>query len=103
MFFYIDDIVAIYRKENIPKLQFFKEKLMKKHEIKNLGELTWFLGIKIFCDRPQWKLWLCQDSYINKIASAFHLKNYQPVHMPMSMEDLLPNLEQAFKQQVYIY
>ena len=30
---YIDDIVAICRRENIPKFQLFKEELIKKYQI----------------------------------------------------------------------
>ena len=103
MFFYVDNIVVICHKENLPKLQLFKEELMKKYKIKNLRELTWFLEIRILHNQPHQKLWLCQDFYINKITSAFHLKDYRPVYTPMSTKDLLPNPEQAFEQQVYLY
>lgn len=103
VFFYVDDIVAACRTEDLPKLQLFKEQLTMKYEIKNLGELTWFLGIRVLRDRPQRKLWLCQDSYIDKIASTFHLKDFRPVHTPMSTEDLMSNPEQASEQQVYVY
>jgi hypothetical protein len=47
---YVDDIVAICRKENVLKLQLFKEELMKKYQT----------------TRPEQKLWLNQNC-INKI------------------------------------
>jgi hypothetical protein len=43
------------------------------YEFKDLGDLKWFLGVRIIRDRPSRKLWLCQDAYISKIASRFHL------------------------------
>ena len=45
VFFYVNNITAAYRKKNLSKFQIFKEHLTKKYEIKDLGDLTWFLGI----------------------------------------------------------
>ena len=45
VFFYVDDIIAAYRKRDLPKFQIFKEQLINKYEIKDLGDFTWFLGI----------------------------------------------------------
>ena len=35
-------------------------------EIHDCGELTWFLGIRVVRNRSQRKLWLCQDSYVDR-------------------------------------
>ena len=43
--FYVDDIVAICRRENVPKLQFFKEELMKQFEIARPQRKPWLLCI----------------------------------------------------------
>jgi len=40
VFFYINNITAACRKKDLPKLQSFKEHLMRKYEIKDLGDLT---------------------------------------------------------------
>ena len=40
MFFYVNNIIAAYRIEDLLKLYLFKEELIKKYKIKNLGELT---------------------------------------------------------------
>ena len=40
IFFYIDDIYTIYTKKNQLKLLGFKNALIKKYEIKDLGKLT---------------------------------------------------------------
>jgi len=45
VFFYINDIIAAYRKKDLLKLKTFKEYLIKRYKIKDLGDLTWFLGI----------------------------------------------------------
>ena len=45
VFFYVDDIVLLCRPADLPKLNEFKEALMNRYEMKDLGELTWFLGV----------------------------------------------------------
>jgi len=40
VFFYVNDIIAIFRKKDLLKLQTFKEHLIRKYEIKDLGNLT---------------------------------------------------------------
>ena len=39
MFFYVDDIYAIYTRENQLKLLGFKDAIIKKYKMKDLGEL----------------------------------------------------------------
>jgi hypothetical protein len=73
-FFYVDDIMTICIKENVNRMRFFENSLMKRFEMKILSELKWFLEIKITRDRANRKIWLCQNSYINKIVTKFHLK-----------------------------
>jgi hypothetical protein len=69
----------------------------------DLGELKWFLGIRIIRDRVQRKIWLCQDLYINKIAHTFHLTDGKALATLMAMDELLPYTEQASLQEIYRY
>jgi hypothetical protein len=71
--------------------------------MRDLGELSWFLGIRVIRDRVQKKLWLCQDSYIRKIATTFHLTDRKPPATPLATEELTPNTEQATTQEIYLY
>jgi hypothetical protein len=103
VFFYVDDIVLLCSPEKLPQLHKLREALMKKYEMRDLGELTWFLGIRIIRDRQQKKLWLCQDSYIKKIANTFHLQDSKPPVTPMVTEELVPNHEKATPQEIYLY
>ena len=83
VFFYVDDIVGLCRTTDLPKLHQFKQALMEQYELKDLGELNWFLGIRIIRDRSQRKLSLCQDSYVDRIIKKFHLKYAKPAHIPI--------------------
>ena len=91
IFFYIDDIVILCHSKDILQLQTFQETIMDQYEMQDLGELTWFLGIRVIWDRIHQKLWLCQDSYIKKITKVFHLKDLKPLKTPMKSKELYPS------------
>lgn len=73
LFFYVDDVVLLSTKQNSDKRRAFEAALLRRFEMKSLGELKWFLGIRILRDRDERRIWLCQDSYICKIAAKFNL------------------------------
>ncbi len=74
IFFDVDDIITICLKENLNRMQFFEKLLMKKFEMRILKELKWFLKIRITRNRVNRKIWLCQNSYISKMMTKFHLE-----------------------------
>jgi hypothetical protein len=91
-FFYVDDIVFAFRKQDTESTTQAISSLKKKFMMKELGELKWFLGMHIFRDRPKRSLWLSQCSYIEKMANEF-IQDLDPSrcpHNPMTEEELLP-------------
>ena len=70
IFFYVDDIVIMYRDLDHDRADDFRQKLTGKFKMRDLGELRWFLGIRITRDREQRKIWLSQDSYVESIATV---------------------------------
>jgi hypothetical protein len=68
-----------------------------------MGKLSWFLDIRVIRDRPQRKIWLCQNSYIRKITKAFYLEDRRPVFTPITTEALLSNDGETTLQEVYTY
>ena len=74
IFFYVDDIVILYHPSNISAYHEFREKLLDAYKMREMGELKWFLGIRIVRDRALRKIWLCQDSYITKICNKYRNK-----------------------------
>ena len=54
-------------------LEAFIDKLKMKYEMKDIGEIAWFLNVRLIRDRAAGKIWLCQDSYIDKIAAEFKI------------------------------
>ena len=61
---YVDDMLIIGHDSN--KIDRLKRELSKSFAMKDLGFTKQILGMKIFCDRKNRKLWLSQESYIEK-------------------------------------
>ncbi len=74
LFFYVNDIIVICMKENANRIRFFEKFLMKRFEMRILEKLKWFLKIRIIRNRANRKIWLCQNSYISKMMTKFHLE-----------------------------
>lgn len=103
VFFYVDDICILSHPNHKAEAMEFRTKLMEAYEFREIGELQWFLGIRIIRDRTQKTLWLCQDSYIDKITTTYGVSSIRSVRTPMVNDSLLPFNGQADKQQIHLY
>ena len=50
--------------------------------MKDLGTTKQILGMKISCDRKNEKLWLSQESYIEKVLERFNMSKAKAVYLP---------------------
>jgi hypothetical protein len=80
----------------------FRGNLMKQFKLREIGQLKWFLGIRVMRDRVHHKLWLCQDSYITKVAKTFNLE-YRKARAPMATDILKPYEGQALPYDTHRY
>jgi ribonuclease HI len=107
LFFYVDDIIFLYRAENTAKVEDFTMKLKARYELTTMARADWFLGIRIIRDRPKRRLYLCQDSYIDKLAHRFHIDiakfDKRTLQTPLSVESLQPYEGQASPSQIQGY
>ena len=88
IFFYVDDVIALYHRRHRQRWDDFKQSLFKQYEFKDMGEVKWFIGIRVIRDRTQKKLWLCQDSYIDRIATRFGSPGRTRYRTPLPQDDL---------------
>ncbi|KAF7568935.1 hypothetical protein PtrM4_113500 [Pyrenophora tritici-repentis] len=82
----------------------FEKRLLQIYDLRILGELSWFLGIRVIRDRPSKSIWLIQDSFINKVASKFNLtsdKGYPD--FPIKENVLPPSTEEPNSKRTKIY
>jgi hypothetical protein len=56
VFFYVDDIAILNRKEDKAIAKKFKADLYQKYKLKDEEELKWFLKLRIVCDREARKI-----------------------------------------------
>ena len=72
-FFYVNDIVFVYRKEKTKKIDFFIERLTNRYELKVLKSMTFFLEIRVIYDEKDNTISLMQDDYMNKLAKIYQI------------------------------
>jgi hypothetical protein len=104
VFIYVDDFLLISPKSLMTELSNVKASLMTKYDFRDLGEATQFLNIKIIRDRPNRKLWLSQEDYMDKIMSKFKLEEDTDVTTPLSHHiKLTPYDKKATPDQIQAY
>jgi ribonuclease HI len=78
---YVDDfIIASNSREELVKI---KEILMSKFRMRDIGELSYFLGISI--TRKNGNLYLDQSVYIDKVLKKFNMENCKPINTPIEI------------------
>jgi hypothetical protein len=104
VFFFVDDIVLLHRPRYKDAADKFVTKVKARFDMKDLGELKWFLGIRVLRDRAARKLWLCQDAYIERIVHQYNIKKDD--HFKGSLfptNELQPREDQAPEDLTHYY
>jgi hypothetical protein len=92
VFFYVDDSVVLYPSSDEQAYKEFRASLMSHFKLTEIGELKWFLGIRILRDRIHHRIWLCQDPYITNIARIYNLE-HRKAKVPLSPEKVLTRFD----------
>ena len=71
---------------HIPSLKEVKSYLGKCFSMKDLGEASYILGIKIYRDRSKRLIGLSQSAYIDKVLKRFNMQNSKKGYLPMQVE-----------------
>jgi hypothetical protein len=107
VFFYVDDIILLYKLESQLRecMAEIKAKLCEHYEMRDLGEISWFLRILVLYDRQKRKLWLVQDSYMDTLAAKFNLehaaKALTPVHV--TARNFIPHQQNSSPNEILPY
>ena len=78
---YVDDMLLAAK--TMSQINWIKTKLSERFDMKDLGEAKLCLGLELSRDRKARKLWLTQQSYMEKIVERFGMNNSKPVATPM--------------------
>src|SRR3954465_7800541 len=79
---YVDDILLIGN--DIDLLNSVKSYLNSKFSMKDLGEASYILGIKIYRDRSRRLIGLSQSTYLDKILKKFKMEDSKKGFLPMT-------------------
>jgi transposase InsO family protein len=77
---YVDDILLMGN--DVPTLNSVKEFLGKCFAMKDLGEATYILGIRIYRDRSKRLIALSQSTYVDKVLKRFNMHESKKGSMP---------------------
>ena len=78
---YVDDILLIGNDKEF--LNTIKEQLKGCFSMKDLGEASYILGIRIYRDRSRRLIGLTQDTYLEKVLKRFNMENSKKGSLPM--------------------
>ncbi|KAL4340454.1 hypothetical protein GQ457_08G012720 [Hibiscus cannabinus] len=93
---YVDDILLATNDRGM--LHEVKQFLSKNFDMKDMGDASYVIGIKIHRDRHKGILGLSQETYINKVLERFRMKDCSPSVAPIVKGDKF-NLNQCPKNE----
>ena len=101
VFFYVDDIVFVYRRKDQSLIKQIMKELWKKFKFFKNNSLYWFLEIEIIWNRKKKLIWLSQSSYIDKIINLVVSKQSDVILM--SRDELLLYNDVTSPAQINLY
>ena len=78
---YVDDILLAGKSDK--KIKEVKEALEKKFDIKDMGKLHYFLGMKVLQNEKNGTVWIGQPAYMEKLLNKFGMQDAKPVSTPV--------------------
>jgi hypothetical protein len=73
LFFYVDDIIMLYHPDYQDEFEKLEQQLVKLYNLRQIGDVKWFLGIRVERLLASCQLYLLQDAFINKVCTEFGL------------------------------
>ncbi|KAI0998917.1 hypothetical protein K3495_g9279 [Podosphaera aphanis] len=104
IFFFVEDLVFMFPEKRRGDTMQILKKLTDKFEFRVLGELEWFLGVRITRDKVNRKLWLSQQSYIEKLCREYNCyETRSRINTPMINDRMSKIEQQATSDEIKLY
>ena len=84
---WVDDLIMLGR--DLDSINKAKMELQNEFEMKDLGELKYFLGMQVTRDRKSRRMHLSQEGYINETLNRFGMQNSKPASTPIATGTIL--------------
>ena len=78
----MDDILLAGRSQR--KIAQVKAALGKRFQVKDMGELHYFLGVSVKQNSETGETWISQPAYIQAVLEKFGLEHCKPVNTPVT-------------------
>ena len=99
---YVDDILLAGKSEQ--RIAQIKSDLGKRFQLKDMGELHYFLGVSVKQSHGTGNIWVGQPTYTQAIVNKFGLEHCKPVTTPMTPgTKLLKATEQSEMADAALY
>ena len=69
-----------------------KETLHNEFEMTDLGEMSYYLGIKVIRNWAKKEIYLSQSQYIEQMLKRFHMTECNPISTPLDHQSYLTNV-----------
>jgi hypothetical protein len=83
----VDDIGVAVALKNRYAYHRFDQQLRATYDVRFLGELKWYLGVRVIRDRSQKKIWLMQDSFIDMVAAKYNIAQRSTTYPAVPLVD----------------
>ena len=84
---YVDDIVLAGRSDK--RMTEVKRALAMQFEVKYMGELHYFLGVKVVQDHKKGHIWIGQPAYTESVLRKYGMGDTKPVNTPVEASSKL--------------
>ena len=78
---YVDDILLAGKDDE--RMAAVKQAFSQEFQVKDMGELHHFLGMKVVQDQETGNVWIGQKSYLESILRSFGMENCKAIHTPV--------------------
>ncbi|KAJ6436334.1 reverse transcriptase family protein [Purpureocillium lavendulum] len=101
---YVDDILVVGPRQEKEAIDVLVRHLQSKYDLRE-EDFRWYLGIRVVRDRPNRRIYLCQDAYIDKVARKFRLSDskIRVPSIPITTVPLTKHDGQASKDEIKAY
>lgn len=92
-----------YRKSAEKEASQLIKGMKEVYEVKDQGDVEYYLGVRVVRDRPQRRLWLSHDAYLEKVAKRYSLETDRAPATPLPLGELLKHDGEAPKSRIKAY
>ena len=84
---YVDDIIIACSIDDT--MVDLKRKIAEKFDVEDMGELHYFLGVKIEQNNDNGTIWIGQPTYVKDVLNKFNMKDCNPISTPVDVNSKL--------------